>query len=292
MLNLIQAGENTFYIDCPAKVGIYRHGENKIILIDSGKDCDVGKDLLKIIKANNWTLETIINTHSHADHIGGNKFLADKTGCKIYTSRTEKGFCEFPICEPAFLFGGYPNKYIRHRFLLAEQSYAGDIAKFELPVGMEIFALNGHCFGMIGVKTPDNIYFMADCVLSETTIEKHHITFVYDVAEHLATLDFIETLNGKMFIPSHAGAVDDIKPLAAANRRNVFEVIETIKDICKAPSTSEEVIKKIFDKYEIAMDMTQYVIVGSTIKSYLSYMTDNNILDVEIQNNYLLWKLV
>jgi glyoxylase-like metal-dependent hydrolase (beta-lactamase superfamily II) len=264
--------------------------DNKIILIDSGNDKDAGKKILKIINANNWTLETIINTHSNADHIGGNRFLSDKTGCKIYVKGIEAAFCEFPIMEPSFLFGGFPSKRLRNKFLLAEPSDAKDIAELALPPGMEIFPLKGHFFDMIGVKTPDNAYFIADCVFGETILAKYHISFVYDVAEYLKTLDFIKTLNG-IFIPAHADATDNIKPLAEINRLKAFEIMENIKEICERPSFFEEILKKIFDKYNLTMDANQYVLVGSSVKSYLSYMADCNILDMEIHNNFLTWKL-
>ncbi|MDR0629419.1 MAG: MBL fold metallo-hydrolase, partial [Treponema sp.] len=193
MFELIQVTENTFYINCPVKMGIYRLPNDKVMLIDSGNDKEAGRKILKIISANNWILETIINTHSNADHIGGNKFLADRTGCKIYSTGLEKAFCEFPVLESSFLFGGFPNKHLRHKFLLAEQSFPEDITKLILPQGMEIFPLKGHFFDMIGIKTPDNVYFMADCVSSETILTKYHISFIYDISEYLKTLDIIET---------------------------------------------------------------------------------------------------
>lgn len=291
MFELIQAAENTFYINCPAKMGIYRLPNHNVIVIDSGNDKEAGRKILKIINEHNWTLEAIINTHSNADHIGGNKFLSDRTGCKIYAKGIEKTFCEFPVLEPAFLFGGFPHKQLRHKFLLAEPSHVEDITACMLPQNMETFPLKGHYFDMIGVKTPDDVYFMADCVSSETVLGKYHIAFIYDIAEYLKTLDNIEQIKGKLFIPAHTDAVETMKPLAGINRQKVFEIIETIKHICEQPSSFEGILKKIFDHYNLTLDITQYVLVGSTIKSYLSYLVDHNIVTIEIQDNNLLWKI-
>jgi hypothetical protein len=49
MYELIQAGENTFYINCPVKMGVYSLPDNKVILIDSGNDKEAGKSLEDIL---------------------------------------------------------------------------------------------------------------------------------------------------------------------------------------------------------------------------------------------------
>ena len=89
MYELVQAGKNTFYIDCPAKIGVWRESETDVWLIDAGNDKDAGRKILKILKAQGWTLKGILNTHSNADHVGGNRYLQEQTGCKIFASGVE-----------------------------------------------------------------------------------------------------------------------------------------------------------------------------------------------------------
>lgn len=71
---------------------------------------------------------------------------------------------------------------------------------------MEYFRLPGHFWDMIGVKTPDDVYFMADCVFGENILEKYHISFFYDIAAQLETLDMIEKLEGQAVHPCACGA--------------------------------------------------------------------------------------
>ncbi|MBQ9180294.1 MAG: MBL fold metallo-hydrolase, partial [Firmicutes bacterium] len=197
---------------------------------------------------------------------------------------------EWPQFEPTILYGGYPSKALKNKFLMAKATPYTDIAEMDMPEGMEIFSLPGHYIDMIGVKTPDDVYFMADCVSSQNILDKYHVGFIYDVKAYLETLDKIEDWTGTKFVPAHAPACDDMKELCRINREKVLEIIEVIKEKCKEPVITEELIKQMFDHYNLAMDFNQYVLVGSTLRSYLSYMADEGMLTYEFADNYLKWK--
>ena len=201
----------------------------------------------------------------------------------------EKGFTEFPILETSFLYGGYPFKDLRNKFLLAKESVVTDINN-NLPDGLEYFNLKGHFFDMIGIKTDDEVYFLADSLFSEETITKYHLFFIYDVQEYLNTLDFLSTLKGKLFIPSHCEATNDISNLIQLNRNKIEEVSNNIYSLCSEEKTFEEILKEIFDKYNLIMNPNQYVLVGSTIRSYLSYLYDKEKIEFEFKENKMLWK--
>ena len=194
-MELIKVGEKTYYIKNPTNIGIYKVDEENVYLIDSGNDKDAGKKILKIVDEQGWKVKGIINTHSNADHIGGNKVIQDRTNCEILAHNIEKSFTKNPILESSFLYGGYPFKDIRNKFLLAKESNVKEIDN-NLPEELEYINLKGHFFDMIGIKTSDNVYFLADSLFSKETITKYHLFFIYDVREYLNTLDFLSTLKG------------------------------------------------------------------------------------------------
>lgn len=292
MYELIKAGTRTYYINCPAKIGIYLCEDNSVYVIDSGNDKEAGKKILKILVANNWTLKAVINTHSNADHIGGNHLLQDRTGCNIYAKAIEKTFTEYPILETSFLYGGYPCKSLRNKFLKAEDSKVLDITEESFPEELTVIPLEGHFFHMIGIKTPDDVYFLADCLSGETILNKYHVGFIYDVREYLNTLNRVEKLEGKFFIPSHADAVADIVPLVNVNRNKVIEIMNKITEICNEPISFDAILKRVFDEYELVMDINQYVLVGSTVRSYLSYLYDEGKVTYSFEGNKMTWNKV
>ncbi len=290
-MELVKVGEKTYYIKNATNIGIYKIDDSNVYLIDTGNDKEAGKKILKIIDEQGWNVKGIITTHSNADHIGGNKVIQDRTNCTILAYNIEKSFTEFPILESSFLYGGYPFKDIRNKFLLAKESIVTPIEN-NLPEGLEYFTLKGHFFDMIGIKTSDNVYFLADSLFSEETITKYHLFFIYDVREFLNTLDYLNTLNGSLYIPSHCEATSDISSLIELNKNKVNEIMNKIYNACEKEMTFEEVLKYIFDEYNLVMNANQYVLVGSTIKSYLSYLYDENKLSYEFKDNKMVWKQV
>ena len=292
MFELTKVTDKCYYINSPAKIGIYKQSENEVYLIDSGNDKDAGRKVRKILDENGWKLKGILNTHSNADHIGGNQYLQQQTDCRIFADGIEKGFTEYPVLEPSFLYGGYPPKDLRHKFLLAKPSKVTFFCDESFPKEIEVIPLKGHFFDMAGFRTPDNVVFLADCLSSKATLEKYQISFIYDVAEYLKTLDMVKTLEADMFIPSHADATADIKELAELNQQKVYEIADKITDLLKTPMNSEELLKCIFDVYNLKMNFEQYVLVGSTVRSYLSWLKDNGRVDVAFADNQLLWSKI
>lgn len=290
MYELIQAAENSYYIQSPAKIGLVRLNDTEVCLIDSGNDKDAGKKVLKHLNANGWKLTAIYNTHSNADHIGGNKYLQAQTGCCIYAPGIECDMTNHPILEPAFLYGGYPCQDLRHKFLLAQESDAAPLTEAVLPEGFEIIRLPGHFFDMVGFRTPDDVVYLADCLSSRETLDKYKIGFIYDVAAYLQTLEMVKSLRAKLFVPAHAAATEEIAELAQYNIDTVLEIAEKIVELCAEPLCFEVLLQKLFDVYELRMNFEQYVLVGSTVRSYLSWLKDTGRLQAKFEDNMLLWE--
>lgn len=292
MYELYQVEDKSYYIDCPAKIGVYRAEENGVYLIDSGNDKDAGRKVRKILDEHGWRLLGILNTHSNADHIGGNKYLQQQTGCKIFAGGIEAAFTQNPVLEPSFLYGGYPSKDLRHKFLLADESNVTDFSDCDFPKEVEILPLKGHFFDMVGFRTPDDVVYIADCLSSKETLDKYKIGFIYDVAEYINTLEKIKQIKAKKFVPAHAPIADDITELAQYNIDKVNEIAEHIIMICKEPIYFECILQKLFSDYNLKMTFEQYVLVGSTIRSYLSWLKDGGKLEAFFENNMLFWKAV
>ena len=108
--------------------------------------------------------------------------------------------------------------------------------------------------------------YLADCLSSRETLDKYQIGFVYDVAAYLDTLEKVKTMQAAAFVPAHAEVTEDIAPLAQYN-------IDKVQQVADRTLTFE-----------------QYVLVGSTVKSYLAWLKDTGRLTALFEDNRLLWR--
>ncbi len=281
---------NSYYIQSPSKMGLVKLNDTDVYLIDSGNDKDAGRKVRQLLDANGWHLTAIYNTHSNADHIGGNRYLQGQTKCKIYAQGIECDITRHPVLEPAFLYGGFPPKDLRHKFLMAQESDAKELTPGVLPEGFALLQLPGHFFHMVGFRSPDDVVYLADCLSSRETLDKYQIGFVYDVAAYLDTLEKVKSMQAAAFVPAHAEVTEDIAPLAQYNIDKVLEIADHMVELCAEPVIFEELLKKLFDDYGLTLTFEQYVLVGSTVKSYLAWLKDTGRLTALFEDNRLLWR--
>lgn len=75
--------------------------------------------------------------------------------------------------------------------------------------------------------------YLADCLSSRETLDKYQISFIYDVAAYLKTLEMVKSLQAKMFVPAHTAASEDMADLAQYNIDKVIEIADKITNICQ-----------------------------------------------------------
>ena len=143
---------------------------------------------------------------------------------------------------------------------------------------------------MAGFRTPDDIVYLADCLSSRETLDKYQIGFIYDIEAYLNTLEMVKSMTAKLFIPAHADATEDISELAQYNIDKVWEIAEKIIEICKEPLCFEQILQRLFTEYNLVMNFEQYALIGSTVRSYLSWLKDTGRLQARFEQNMLLWE--
>lgn len=292
MFDLIKLTDKTFYIDIPTKIGVYKLDEKRVMLIDSGLNAKTAQRVLDILRENGLEIAFILNTHSHTDHAGGNRYLCETTGCKAYAPEVEDMLIEYSDVEATLVYGGFPCRDFRKKFMNTESSKTYNLSEAPLPEGTEVFPLYGHTAHMVGFKTPDDVYFVADVVNGRHTLEKAKICYVYDIDTQLETLQKLKELDGKLCVPAHTDPTENIAELAQINIENLKEIRQDILNLLKdKPYTTEEITALLCKKYSLKLDFTGLVMVTSTVRSHLVSLRHLGLIDWFIEDYVHYWKI-
>lgn len=95
-----------------------------------------------------------------------------------------------------------------------------------------------------------------------------------------------------MFVPAHAEASADVGELVRYNRKQMLAIGERILTICKEPVCFEKILQEVFRGYGLAMSFEQYVLVGSTVRSHLTWLKDTGRLIAGFEDSMPLWQSV
>jgi len=253
----------------------------------------MGRKLLAAVRERGWELNVILNTHSNADHVGGNNFIQKRTGCRVAATRVEAALIGDPWLEPSFLWGAFPFREIRGKFLQAEPSTVTDVIPSAGPIldtGLEAVPLPGHFLDMIGVRTPDGVFFVADSLFSSAILDKYGLVVCFDVAGQESTLDLLEKAEADLFIPCHAEPAKDIAPLVRRNRDALLQAREIILKTCETPSSREDLLAELVRRFGINLTPAQYVLTHITVSAHISFLADKGLLVPLFKDGRMLWE--
>ena len=281
---------NTYYIENDTNIGVFKTGENTVAIIDTGSKGD-GEKIDEIIKSEGWSIEYIINTHTHIDHLGGNEYLMKKYGIPAYCADAESAFAHYTDLEASYMNGGKPCSKLRKIFTHPGKLGFHPIEEVKLD-GIEWISLLGHSFGMIGIKTEDDVWFLGDAYLSEKYLSGRSFGYLCDAQAYIETLRKLRSLEGVLFIPSHGVAEKNIDNILSMNIENQYNMIEQIKEICCEFKGLDEILEKMYEIIPMKKNVANHALLSSTTKSYLTYLQDRGELKCSFIDNVMVWKTV
>jgi glyoxylase-like metal-dependent hydrolase (beta-lactamase superfamily II) len=287
-----------YYVPGSNNLGIVATGDGGAIAIDTGLDKDTGRLIRKALDEARLNLRAIVNTHHHADHIGGNDYLVRNiNGLTVYAPRLEAALIEHPVLEPIYLnMGAAPLGALRNKWLMAKGTPVDQIidgARLAVAgVELEVIALPGHSINQVGLAV-DGVCFVADGFFGPAILQKHGIPYAHDVGEQLASLDRLAARGDLFFLPGHGdlAARDALEELLSANQAAIARSTELVRAALGEPGTLQALARRV----QRALDLTlaaipQYAIFVSAVAAHLSYLEAQGQARVELEDEGMVWR--
>ncbi|OJV66502.1 MAG: hypothetical protein BGO41_03500 [Clostridiales bacterium 38-18] len=285
---------NSYYFNSPAAIGGYLFDQN-LILFDTGNDDSSVRKAIR--ELGEVSVHAIFNTHSHADHCGGNAFIQKQHSAITYAPELESAFIENPILEPTYLYGASPVAELQNKFLMAKPSCVHKKLIDETPVILQLsgtpvviqpILLKGHSPNQMGYITEDSVAFLGDALISTAMIDKHPLIFTFDVTSHLESLHKLFDLEADTFVIAHGGIVED-KALTIQKNIDALELTQVLilKAIESGASTIDEIHRSLSSYYHLTENLGQHLLNRSVIKAHLTHLVSKGKLNFSVAHGFL-----
>ncbi len=170
--------------------------------------------------------------------------------------------------------------------------------KIELEeLSIEIISLPGHFFDQVGFLVTDKsenkkTFFLGDGFFGVPLLKRFWIPFIYEPEDFRKSIEKIEEIYADFYVPGH-GDVCTTENLEAITEFNIIVTLEFEKLIKKLllekPQNQEELLKSVADYAGLELKESNYILIGTTLRSYLSSMDKRGILQHKIVENRLVW---
>jgi glyoxylase-like metal-dependent hydrolase (beta-lactamase superfamily II) len=294
---LIPLGANAYYLPGAVNIGIVTNAAAEALLVDTGGDRDYGRNARKALEAAGLQPVAILNTHSHADHFGGNDYLVRNLGLPVWAPAVEESILRYPYLEPMYLFGGAaPLPELHNKWLEAKPSPVDHVFEVEegtLQIGqfeLVCHVTSGHAVRQVAIGV-GQLCFAADAFFGAEVLARYEIPFVHDVAGQLATLDRLLDLPYEIFLPGHGEPTSDIATAVTANRQAIHRTMEWVHAATSTGATTSDVVHRVTARLEAPpTNLSTYFLMHSCILAYLSYLTMQGQVRPVVERGVLQWE--
>jgi glyoxylase-like metal-dependent hydrolase (beta-lactamase superfamily II) len=297
---LIPLAERVWVIPGGVNIGVLATGDGRFALVDTGLNETSAKRALKVVREElGGEVGTILTTHAHADHFGGNAAVVKRTGAAVHAPAFDEAFLRYPLLQPASLFGGAdPLATLRGGFLLADPSPV-DVIVRPGPhaiggVGLEAVALYGHSPGQLGYLV-DDVFFAADVVLPAAALEKYRIPYLFSLTDHLAALERARLTPHRVAVPGHGPllADGDLAAAVAMNAALVDRAVAAILELTATARSAEAILHALLERFDAPVaDAPSYYLLQPTVFAFLSHLHREKLVAHEVVERRSLWRRV
>ncbi|WP_295818589.1 MBL fold metallo-hydrolase [uncultured Deinococcus sp.] len=296
MSALIPLAPGVSYLPGAVNSVVLEDGHGGALLVDTGLDDSHARKLLRALDSAGLTPTGILNTHSHADHHGGNTFILRRfPEVKVFAPPLEAAIITHPILEPIGLFGARPPHELQTKFLLAPPSPARLAPEPGLcrlgGVTVELIEVAGHASMMYAVRVGEVLY-AADALFGPDALAKHPLVFCQDSGLQKAAAARLGELEGvRVTLPGHGGPTEELAELVAANLATHARTTQAVLDaVRQQPATVDDLLPRVCDTLGVTMTSAGAVVLNrAVVSAHLTELLEAGAVQMQVSANRLVF---
>jgi len=288
--------DNVSYLPGASNVGLVRGTDGRAVLIDSGVGQRSGRLLLQLLKDEHLQLTAILNTHSHGDHVGGNAFLVEQTGARVYAPVHDGIVLQYPAWGTMCTFAGA--QPIRE---LSTPRFAPDPCPVDVTVTQGDLLVAGLCVRAVPLEghtashtgyIVDDVFFTGDALAGEAELNNAPISYAYSITQRLASLHRLRQFRCARYVLGHGPVEHDITALIARNIAGIELVLELIQTLLSHEGLdADRLLYTVCTHLGICIrNVREYYTLYPTLHAFISHLNNEGAIVSSIQDNRLLWR--
>lgn len=283
-MELEQVKGNTWVLKSWELIPLYKIDETHCVLLDTGY-YDQREELEAALKAANLTPVGILGSHAHIDHMGSYAYFQRK-GVSLAMSLGEAGQLFSPLALHLEYYNLHVEAFADYPELadvtcLADRIILPQEDRIEFCGAMfDIVHTPGHTVDHICVRTPDNVLYLGDAVMTGRTLHHSKFPYTYDMAEYLNSLGKLRGEAADFYVVAHEGVYQELLPLIDLELRFLTERMRDLLDLVNGSTTPKEMTACICETYHIMprglRDLAYYELASQT---YIHYLCGKGLLE-------------
>lgn len=290
-MELIHIAGDTYYINDSTTIGVYVFNDKSCLLFDSAAHKRSAMQILDLLSKKGLSVYAILNTHCHGDHCGGNHYIQEQTGCRIYATPGEAVMIENTVLQATILYGAFPPKILRNPYIMPQPSQVTDIiTPGDLLIKEKVFTvldLSGHTMEQCGYCTPDGVAFVGDSLIDPSIINHSPYIFLSNLKKHFLTLEYISQLKNTVVL-GHGGWQKDLSACIRLNKQVLEDIVDDYLGLLKDKALGrEEIVYATMKKRHIHANTIQYYLTLTTVAAYLAYLWEEKKIRSFMQDGFM-----
>lgn len=295
-MEIKQLYQSTYIIETPLSlIPFYKINEKQIILLDTGWAEGERDGLLEVLKVAGLEVVAAFCTHAHIDHAGNALTLRDVFGAQLIMPEFEAMLLSSPHWLKVYYQGMGVDKvktHYGHMIMTVDRPIKPNENRITIcDVDFEIFHTKGHSPDHIAIRTPDDVVYLGDALVSEKVLKSSKLPYAFILSQAMTTMQELKALKATYYIVSHHDVYTEIETLVDINLAYYHDKALAVLDFVDSPKTVEQLMQEVSSAWHIGVkSVDKFLVVEKMLRSYVEYLSEKGFVEAFIDQGYLKYK--